>query len=208
MLGERWAILIVRDLLVGSTRFNEIARSNPRLSRSLLSKRLRQLEQAGIIDHVGDQYLLTRAGEDLKPIVMGLGEWGARYQFDEPRESELNPELLMWWVHTRIDFSVFGDQRMVIEFQFADVTQRFWIMRDASGPSLCDHDPGFGVDATVESDLSTMYQVWLGRLDLAAALRAGRVEFGGAPSIVRRLPSAIQLSPIAYASLAAPSSSS
>ncbi len=120
VLGERWSMLIVRDLLCGMTRFNELARGNPRLSRTLLSKRLRQLEQAGIVDHIGDEYLLTEAGDDLRPVVMGLGEWGAKHQFGDPRESELDPELLMWWVHGRLDFSVLPDRRYVFEFRFVD----------------------------------------------------------------------------------------
>ncbi len=200
VLGERWTMLIVRDLLCGATRFNELSRGNPRLSRSLLSKRLRQLEQAEIIDHIGDDYLLTEAGEALRPIVMGLGEWGAKYQFGDPRESELDPELLMWWVHTRLDFSSFPDRRVVFEFRFRGVRERFWILRDVQGPSVCLHDPGFGIDATIDADLATMYEVWLGRRDLTSAIRAGEIEIQGTPAIVRRFPSAMLLSPIAYAS--------
>lgn len=200
VLGERWTMLIVRDLLCGVTRFNELSRGNPRLSRTLLSKRLRQLEQAGIVDHVDDEYLLTRAGEDLRPVVMGLGEWGARWQFDDPRESELDPELLMWWVHKRLDFTHLPDRRLVLEFRFVDRPERFWILRDSQGPSVCTHDPGFDIDATVRCDLSTMYRVWLGKLDLRAALRSGEVAIDGTPAIVRRLPEVMQLSPIAYAS--------
>lgn len=200
VLGERWTMLIVRDLLCGSTRFNELARGNPRLSRTLLSKRLRQLEQAGIVDHLGDEYLLTEAGESLRPVVMGLGEWGATYQFGDPRESELDPELLMWWVHNRLDFTVFSEQRILIEFRFRGIRDRFWIMSDAQGPSVCLHDPGFGTDAIVESELATMYEVWLGRRDLDAAIRAGDIDIQGMPAITRRLPRAMLLSPIAYAS--------
>lgn len=202
LLCERWTLLIVRDLVCGSTRFNELARSNPRLSRSLLSKRLRQLERAGIVAHVGDEYLLTDEGRELQPIVMGLGEWGARHLFGEPLESELDPELLMWWVHTRLDFSMLPDRRYVLEFRFSDEPRRFWILRDRVGPSICTYDPGFGVDATIHTNMSTMYQVWLGRLDLRAALRSGRIELDGLPEVVRRLPSVMQLSPIAYASRA------
>lgn len=200
VLGERWTVLIVRDLLCGATRFNELARGNPRLSRSLLSKRLRQLEAAGIVDHVEDQYLLTEAGEDLRPLVMGLGEWGAKWQFGDPRESELDPELLMWWVHTRLDFSVLPDRRFVLEFRFRDEPRRFWVLRDSEGPSICLHDPGFGVDATVTSDLSTMYRVWLGKLELRSAIRTGAVELLGDHGVTRRLPQVMQLSPIASAS--------
>lgn len=199
VLGERWSLLIVRDMLCGATHFNELARSNPRLSRTLLAKRLRQLDRAGIVDHIGDEYHLTRAGKELYPIVFGLGEWGARWQFDEPRESELDPQLLMWWVHSRLDFSHVPDRRMVFEFRFADQRDRFWILRDAQGPSVCTFDPGFGIDVTIESDLSTMYQVWLGKLDLRAAVRSGLVQMSGEPAIIRRLPDVFELSPIADA---------
>jgi DNA-binding HxlR family transcriptional regulator len=197
VLGERWTMLVVRDLLCGATRFNELSRGNPRLSRTLLSKRLRQLERAGIIDHIDDEYLLTPAGEDLRPVVMGLGEWGAKWQFDDPRDSELDPELLMWWVHQRLDFSNLPDRRIVLEFRFRDRAEWFWILRDSQGASICTHDPGFEVDATVESDLPTMYKVWLGKQPLKPALREGLVEISGTPGIVRRLPEVLQLSPIA-----------
>jgi len=197
VLGERWTILILRDMLVGATRFNDIARGNPRLSRTLLSKRLRQLEQAGVIEHVDDEYLLTEAGRDLHTVVFGLGEWGAKWQFDDPRESELDPELLMWWVHGRLDFSNMPDRRLVFEFRFSDQPQWFWIMKDSQGPSICMHDPGFGIDATVQTDLSTMYKVWLGKLPLRSAMREGSVEIHGTSAIVRRLPATLELSPIA-----------
>ncbi len=152
VLGERWSVLIVRDLLLGTTRFNDLARSNPGLSRSLLSKRLRQLERAGVVDHVADEYLLTPAGEDLQGVVFGLGEWAARWQFGEPRRNELDPTLLMWWIHSRLDFSQLPDRRMVLEFRFRDRPERFWVVKDTQGPSVCTFDPGFGVDATIDSD--------------------------------------------------------
>jgi DNA-binding HxlR family transcriptional regulator len=199
VLGERWSVLILRDMLCGARRFNDIARGNPRLSRTLLSKRLRQLERAGIIEHLDDDYLLTPAGEDLRPIVFGLGEWGAKWQFGDPRDSELDPELLMWWVHGRLDFTQLPDRRLVIQFGFRDQSEIFWIMKDSQGPSVCMHDPGFGVDATIESDLSTMYQVWLGKIPLRTAIKDGRIQMNGNSAIVRRLPATLQLSQSAEA---------
>ena len=197
VLGERWSFLILRDLLCGATRFNDLARGNPGLSRSLLSKRLRQLERAGIVEHDDDQYVLTEAGRDLEELVFGLGRWGAKWQFDEPREDELDPRLLMWWVHDRLDYAALPDRRLVLEFRFTDQLKRFWILKDSQGPSVCDHDPGFVIDATVLADLPTLYQVWLGKLDLRSALQSGRVEMQGSSAIVRRLPKALELSPIA-----------
>ena len=197
VLGERWALLIVRDLLCGHTRFNDLARGNPRLSRSLLAKRLRQLERAGVIEHIDGRYLLTPAGEDLRPVVFGLGEWGARWQFGDPHDDELDPELLLWWAHDRLDFSVLPDRRIVMEFAFTGERRRFWIVKDAAGPSVCTHDPGFDIDLLVRADLATLYQVWLGRLDLRAAIRNESVEILGAPELTRRVPQLLLLSPVA-----------
>lgn len=197
VLGERWSLLIVRDLLVGATRFNDLARCNPRLSRTLLAKRLRQLERARIVDHIGDEYQLTPAGRELYPIVFGLGEWGAKWQFEDPRTDELDPQLLMWWVHTRLDFTSVPQERVVLEFRFRDQRSRYWILCDAQGPSVCSTDPGFEIDAVVATDLPTMYQVWLGAIDLRSAIRSERVQVSGQPAVVRRLPDVFQLSQIA-----------
>lgn len=194
VLGERWSVLIVRDLLCGVSRFNDLARGLPGLSRTLLSKRLRQLEAAGIVEKIDDRYVLTLAGQDLHPVVFGLGEWSAKWQFGDPRDEELDPQLLMWWVHRRLDYSKLPDRRIVIAFHYTDRRERFWIVRDSAGPSVCTADPGFDVDALVTTDLSTMYQVWLGRVPLRTALRDERVTITGTPAIVRRLPDVMQLS--------------
>src|SRR5690606_11616066 len=154
VLGERWSLLIVRDLLCGTTRFNDLARGLPGLSRSLLAKRLRQLEMSGIVERLDGTYVLTPAGEDLRSVVFGLGEWGARWQFGDPRDDELDPELLMWWVHDRLDFSPLPDRRIVLAFWFRDVRRRFWVVKDAAGPSLCTRDPGYDVDVLLESELT------------------------------------------------------
>jgi len=198
VLGERWSLLIVRDLLCGHHRFNELARGNPRLSRSLLAKRLRQLESAGIVERLGTDYALTPAGEELRPLVFGLGEWGAKWQFGDPREHELDAELLMWWAHDRIDFAAFSARRAVLEFRFRDDSRRFWIVNDSVGPSVCTADPGFDVDLLVTTDVATMYRIWLGSLDLRDAQRQGTIELCGPPAVLRRVPDLFLLSPVAH----------
>jgi DNA-binding HxlR family transcriptional regulator len=199
VLGERWSLLIVRDLLCGTTRFNDLARGLPGISRSLLAKRLRQLEMAGVVERLDGEYVLTPSGDELRPIVFALGSWGAKWQFGDPREDELDPELLLWWIHDRLDFSSLPDRRIVIGFVFRDVRRRFWIVKDAAGPSVCTQDPGYDVDVIIESDLATMHKVWLGGVDLRAAVRNGSVQLHGPPAIVRRVPDLLQLSPVAAA---------
>ena len=153
LLGERWTMLILRDLLVGMTRFNDLARGEPGLSRSLLTKRLRQLERAGLVDRLDGEYHLTDAGEALRPIVFGLGDWAAKYAFGDPRPSELDPELLVWWMHKGIDTAQLPDRRTVLHFRFDDDPRRYWIVVDSQGPSVCLADPGFDVDVTISADV-------------------------------------------------------
>lgn len=194
VLGERWTMLILRDLLLGNTHFNELSRASPGLSRTLLAKRLRQMERAGIVEHIDDCYELTDAGRELEPIVFGIGQWGARWQFSEPRENELDPQLLMWWIHQRLDFSSLPERRWVLAFRFSDVRDRFWIVKDGAGTSVCLSDPGYEIDATVESDTATLYRVWLGRVTMRDVIRSGQLRADGHPKLVRSLPDIFQLS--------------
>jgi DNA-binding HxlR family transcriptional regulator/putative sterol carrier protein len=197
VLGERWTLLIVRDLLVGTSRFNDLARGLPGLSRSLLTKRLRQLETAGLVERLDGEYLLTEAGRDLEPIVFGLGAWGARWTFGDPEPDELDAELLVWWMHGRLDTSELPDRRNVILIRFSDDPRPFWLVVESGEASVCLSDPGYNVDVTVRSDLSTLYQVWLGRLPVKAAVKEGRLSFDGDRALTRRMPTVFCLSPIA-----------
>ncbi len=197
MLGERWSLLIVRDLLSGTTRFNDLARGLPGLSRALLTRRLRQLEAAGVIERLGAQYLLTESGRELEPIVDALSEWGARWTFGDPEPDELDPATLVWWMHKRLDTSDLPGQRQVLHIRFTDDPQQFWIVIESGDPSVCLTDPGFEVDVTITSDLASLFQVWLGRLPLKDATRSGRVQFSGPRPLTRRMSQVFQLSPLA-----------
>ncbi len=197
VLGERWALLIVRDMLVGATRFNELARGLPGLSRSLLTTRLRQLERAGIVERARGEYLLTPAGRELEPIVFGLGAWGARWTFGDPESVELDAELLVWWMHKRLDTSGLPGRRHVLHVRFRDDRRLFWIVVESGVPSVCLVDPGFEVDVTVASDVPSLYQVWLGRVTVEEAVQTGRLAFEGASEWTRRMPSLLRLSPVA-----------
>ena len=197
VLGERWSLMIVRDMLVGTTRFNDLARGLPGLSRSLLTKRLRQFEREGLVERFGTQYLLTEAGRALRPIVFGLGEWGAQWTFGEPDPAELDAELLVWWMHTRVDTSEFPGKRHVLHIRFTDDRRRFWIVIESGVQSVCLADPGFDVDVTITSDVGSLYQVWLGHLPVKDAIKTGRLQFAGPPAMTRRMPTVLQLSLVA-----------
>jgi DNA-binding HxlR family transcriptional regulator/putative sterol carrier protein len=197
VLGERWSLMILRDMVVGTTRFNELARGLPGLSRSLLSKRLRQLERAGLIERLGNDYLLTEAGRDLQPVLFGLGAWGAKWTFGDPDPRELDCEVLVWWMHNRLDTSGLPGRRHVFHLRFLDDPKQFWIVIESGVASVCLSDPGYEVDVTISAELDALYQVWLGRVPLQDATRSGRVTFEGPSALVRRMPGVFQLSPVA-----------
>jgi DNA-binding HxlR family transcriptional regulator len=196
VVGERWTLLIVREMLVGARRFNELARGLPGLSRALLTRRLRQLEAAGIVVRSDGGYDLTAAGEELRPLVFGLAEWGARHAFGDPRPEELDPEVLMWWLHGRIDTTEV-DRRAVIQVEIRDRGRIFWLVIEPGDASVCYADPGFEVDAVLRSDLAALYRVWEGEIELLDAVRSGLIELSGPRWIVRGLPRWLELSPIA-----------
>ena len=198
ILGDRWTLLIVRDLLVGARRFNEIARGLPGMSRAILSKRLDQLERAGLVMKTAEGYEPTEACEELRPIIFGLAEWGARWAFGEPRLDELDPVVLMWWIRGGIDPEPFGDRRTVLEVRIPEGRRtHFWFVIDPHDVSLCFTDPGHEVDILLEAPLGELYQLWEGVFDLPAGLRHDRIRLTGRRELVLVLPEALRLSPVA-----------
>lgn len=194
VLGERWSVLVLRELLIGSHKFNEIARGLPEMSRSLLSKRLRQFEEGGLLERVDGEYYLTPAGEDLRGIVFAMGDWTARWMLADPTPEELDPDKTMWWGHSRIDTTQLPDRRAVIEFAFSDDRRRYWIVVEPDvGASICLHDPGFGVDVVVHTDVATLSRIWNDRQTTEAAMRAGQLTFEGSPALTRRMPAVLSI---------------
>ncbi len=193
VVGERWSLLIVREMLVGARRFNEIARGLPGISRTLLSSRLRQMERAGLIERRNSGYALSPAGEDLAPLVFGLGAWAQTWILGDPEPEELDPTLLIWWGHSRLHTDLLPKERTVLEFRFVDHQNRYWLLVEPSGTSICEYDPGFGIEAVITTDLFTLHRVWNGREEFRAALRADRIHLEGDRATVRQLPRVLSI---------------
>ncbi len=197
MLGERWTLLIVREMLTGARRFNDLARGLPGLSRALLARRLRQLQAAELVERADDGgYDLTRAGRDLDSLVFGLADWGARHAFGDPRPEELDPETLIWWFHGRIDTAEVP-RRAVVQVEVTDHQRIFWLVIEPDDASVCYTDPGFEVDALLRSDLATLYRMWEGEFELLDGVKAGTIDLTGPRWIVAGLPRWLLLSPVA-----------
>ena len=205
VLGDRWTLLIVRDLICFRVRhFNDLVRGLPGISRSLLAQRLEQLERVGIIERsVGgkgraSEYHLTAAGQQLQPVIDALLGWGAQWAFGDPDPAELDPVLLLWWMRRGTNLDRLPPQRVVVQFDFRGAwIGSDWLLLEPSDVSVCLQHPGFDIDLLVTADIAAFYQVWLGRVSLAEALRCKSVQLEGIPALVRAFPTWFALSPAA-----------
>ncbi|MDT4914217.1 MAG: hypothetical protein QOC66_3345 [Pseudonocardiales bacterium] len=203
LLDERWTLLVVRELMMGSRHFNALRRGLPRMSPALLSKRLHTLVRAGVVERWQDgnrvSYRLSPAGRELEPIVEALGCWGIRW-IPDLGDEDLDPHLLLWDIHRNIDLEAVPDGRTVLHFVFPDVpekTRNWWIVITTDGVDVCDADPGFDVRVRIESRLRTLTLVWRGDLTWSAALASGDMELHGETQVRRALPRWLKLSSMA-----------
>lgn len=205
IIGERWTPLVLRELLLGGRRFNEIRRGVPLMSSALLTKRLKGLERGGVIDRVPvegtrvHEYRLTPAGEELRPIIAGLAVWGLKWVENRLGKEDLDAGVLMWDIRGRVDPAVLPEGRTVIQFEFSDAptTMRLWWLVIEDGETdLCMSDPGYEVDLYLSTDLRSMTEVWLGRVPLKHALRDGTIELIGDRALERSIASWLQLSKV------------
>jgi DNA-binding HxlR family transcriptional regulator len=191
ILGDRWTLLIMREMLGGASGFNELQRGLPGISRSVLADRMRALERAEVIERrTGPTgrtlaYRLTAAGRDLQPVVQAIGEWGATWSFTDPRPEELDPDLLIVWMARHVDRRRLPPGRTVVQFDFRDPRRRFWMVLEPSEVSVCLQHPGFAVDLEVEVDTATLYRVYLGQAELSDARRAGALAMSGPRALQR-----------------------
>jgi len=191
LLDERWTMLVIRELVSGTRRFNDLRRGLPRMSPTLLSRRLHQLTVAGLVEREGDGYVLTEAGQDLRPIVEALGAWGVRW-IGELGDEDLDPKLLLWDMHRNVDHAVLPPGRSVVAFEFIDVTPpnqpHWWLVLTRDNADLCDYDPGHPVSITVRTSLRRMTEIWRGDVSWATALRAESLDLSGPAALRRAMP--------------------
>jgi DNA-binding HxlR family transcriptional regulator len=184
VFAERWTPLILRELMNGSHRFSELQLGLPRISRNLLTQRLASLATAGIIDRRpaeqgrGFTYHLTKAGDELRPVVEALGAWGYRWA-GTVSSARLDPVLLMWFIRRRVRLEALGRSRTVVRFDFRRPRRSFWLRIEPPSVDLCFTDEGFDVALAVDADLAALTAVWLGRLPLADAIAAGSITLDG-----------------------------
>jgi DNA-binding HxlR family transcriptional regulator len=204
IFGERWTPLVIRELMCGTTRFNELRRGLPRMSVTLLVQRLRNLEKLGVVKRTrskhGHEYHLTPAGEDLKPIVRALGHWGARWVGSRLKNHELDAGLLMWDIRRFAHRELFPHQRTVIQFLFSDARageRSWWLVVEDGEVDLCRDDPGHDVTIVVDSTVRGLTEIWSGDRTPEEVMRKREVRVQGNSRDTRSLWRWIGASPFA-----------
>ncbi len=209
ILAERWMPLVVRELLCGSVRFNDLQRGVPRMSSALLAQRLRQLQFAGIVerrrgDSGGFEYHLTAAGRELFPVIENMGLWAQRWlRHDLIDSANLDPDVLMWDIRRNVAGTALPrDGRYVVAFRLSGVPisrRCYWLVFERGVVDLCYRDPGFDVDLFVEASLRRLTQIWLGHVPIDQAIRDGWLRLDGARDDIRAFRSWFSLSMFAAA---------
>ena len=195
VLGEKWTLLIIRELLLGATRFNQIQRGLSKISPTVLNKRLDTLRQHGLIVHKripeqrGYEYQLTEAGRELYPIVLKTAEWGMRWARGQMTDNELDVQLLMSDIQRRINPDKLPTGQTVIRFSFTDLGRynEWWIKVHNNEVDLCTENPGNEVDVYVACDLRTMTEVWLGDISIEQAQSDHRLTIVGSSVYLKNI---------------------
>jgi DNA-binding HxlR family transcriptional regulator len=210
IVAERWTPLVLRELLTGSHRFNDLRRGVPLMSPSLLSQRLKELEDQGVVvrapaaEGAGYEYHLTEAGLALRPVIEGLGLWGHKWLQRELRREELDPALLMWDIHRRADAGKLPPgERTVVQFDLDGVPlkkSRWWLVFEQGQTDLCLKNPGYEVDLHVAAHIRPLVEVWLGHLKLVDAIRSSSIRLQGERSLIRGFKDWFALSGFAHTS--------
>jgi DNA-binding HxlR family transcriptional regulator len=195
IICSRWTALVIRELLCGTTRFNDLRRGVPKMSPALLSKRLKELEAAGLVNVTRGpggtpEYRLSEAGEDLRPIIVGMGEWAHRWIESDLSLRNLDPSLLMWDMRRNLNPKPLPPKRCTIQFQYPELPEpkkNWWLVVDAGAVDLCGFDPGFEIDLLVTSSLRSMTAIWMGMSAVRKEMEAGRLELDGDPGIAQAM---------------------
>lgn len=205
ILGQRWTILVISRVIDGCATFNEIHRGVPGISPSMLSKRLAELEDAGIIVRRGSTngrgatYEVTQAGRDLDPIIMAMAVWGQHWAREMTLE-DLDPGFLAWSIHMRMHGGRMPPGRTVLEFDFTGApegTHRFWLVNEDGVIDMCLKHPGYETDVLVEADLRTFVECWRGIRDLRYEIESRRIRLTGPRELKRAFPDWLMLSALA-----------
>jgi DNA-binding HxlR family transcriptional regulator len=196
ILAERWTPLIIRNLSFGASTFSDIAHGVPQMSSSMLAKRLRELERAGVMvrtvkeNGLGHHYALTEAGRDLGPLLEAFADWGERWVEVTPEHAD--PGFALWaWCRVQLNQAALPSGRHVVAFVFPDQpagNRHYWLLVDRGTAEVCYSDPGGEIEVEVRADSSAFVDWHRGRLPWGRALRAGSIAVTGDRRLAQAIP--------------------
>ncbi len=193
ILCEKWVILVLRELMMGSTRFSEFRKGLPKISPSILSRRLKTLEEQGVITRkqIGKSssysYHLTKSGEELRPIILGFGTWGHRWAKNKITKDDLDAGFLLWDMRRRLNTEYFQDERVDIHIEFTDQKSSdryWWMVIENHEIDLCFEDTGHEPDIVIITTLPVMTKVWLGYEPLKTMMSNQQLKILGSKKYV------------------------
>jgi len=203
LLCERWTLILVRELIAGSTRFSELQKGVPLMSPTLLSTRLKQLIKSGVIEVNGAKgnktYNLTAAGTELRPVIELLGAWGHRWVRSDLNKGDLDAGLLMWDMRRSVDSSIFPDHRVVVQFEYPDAPKGgkdWWLVSDNGEIDLCLNDHGYEIDILIKCSLKVMTKIWICEQSFNDAAKAGDIKILGDTKLTAKLQEWLRTSPL------------
>jgi DNA-binding HxlR family transcriptional regulator len=195
ILGEKWTFLIIRELLMGGRRFNELQRGLGDISPALLTARLKSFEADGLIvrrrinAQRGYEYLPTPACEALMPVVIAMGEWGLCWARQTLTSMDFDVEFLMFYLERSVDPEQIPGNNAVIQFKFTDLAEQrnWWLLVNGTKAEVCITEPSREVDVWVTTTVRTMHDVWMGDRPHRDAIDAGDLIVEGDPELTRRM---------------------
>jgi len=203
LLGEKWTFLILRELLMGSRRFNEIQRGLSFISPALLTRRLKSLEDTGLLirrkinGQRGYEYFPTEPTQELLPILLDLGDWGLRWAKDYLTDEDYDVDFLMMCMRRSIQADKLPGGEAVLKFKFLDIEDNpdWWIVVDGPEIDICIKDPGKDVDVYFTTSVNTMSHVWLGDKNYKEAIKNEELLVVGPKALTRNITSWLNCSP-------------
>jgi DNA-binding HxlR family transcriptional regulator len=193
LLCERWTLIVVRELVAGSTRFSDIQRGVPLMSPTLLSARLKHLVKSGVVESNNENgqhsYQLTQSGRELQPLVELLGTWGHRWVQSDLKEEDLDASLLMWDMRRSVNADIFPKHRVVVEFEYPDAASgagHWWLIAEQGEVDLCLKDPGYEVTILVRCSVKVMTSIWICASTLNDEVKKHQIELLGEPALVNK----------------------